>query len=228
MFLPRRRQRRLLLPPGWMALGFTLLLGCLVLLSHERQLILRTVLQVTMPSVKSSVDAPWNNFVYKQPSELNALRPWHDADFVGAPLTDFVTASTIGNAVLAINADTSHVGGVRIRFRQQATYANLVKALDLMNVVNQKKYWLDIRHQPITLYAITAKDLPVKLVGSQPVYLGCCTCPSEEYTEPLTEATFQQVIAKLCQQAWRPSILLLITISVLSFYRLSRLHRAMC
>jgi hypothetical protein len=66
------------------------------------------------------------------------LRPWHDAEFIGAPLTDFLVTATIENAVLAINADTSHIGGVRIRFSQQATYANLIKTLDLMNIFNQK------------------------------------------------------------------------------------------
>ncbi|MGI4736024.1 MAG: hypothetical protein ACRYG7_12685 [Janthinobacterium lividum] len=49
MFLPRRHYRRLLLPPGWVALGFLLLLGCLALLSHRQQLRLENVLQLTMP-----------------------------------------------------------------------------------------------------------------------------------------------------------------------------------
>ena len=57
-------------------------------------------------------------------------------------------------------ADTGHAGGVRIRFLPGATYANLVKVLDIMNYTNQKKYWLDIQHKPVTLYAITEKQLP--------------------------------------------------------------------
>lgn len=35
LFLPRRYYRRLLLPLGWVALGFLLLLGCQALLSHR-------------------------------------------------------------------------------------------------------------------------------------------------------------------------------------------------
>jgi len=33
MYVPRRHYRRLLLPPGWVALRFLLLLGCQVLLA---------------------------------------------------------------------------------------------------------------------------------------------------------------------------------------------------
>jgi hypothetical protein len=232
MFLSRRRQRRLLLPPGWVALGFTLLLGCLVLLSHERQMRLPTVMQLTMPPLKPEESTPWltKTPIYRLVATLDLLRLWHDVDFVGAPLNDFANAEIAKTAMRAMITDSSHEGGVRIRFRQQATYANLIKALDLMNVFNQKKYWLDIRHKPITLYAITEKQLPLKEpCDSREIFM----CGGVFVEKLAPKLTFQQLLnelrqkaSSLSQQNWRPSMLLLALISSLSICRLGNLRRA--
>jgi hypothetical protein len=219
MFLPRRRQRRLLLPPGWVALGFLLLLGCLALLTHERQLRLPNVMQMTMPPLYSSKANSWVVPVYGTVAELNRLRPWHDADFVGAPLNDFVNAEATQIAIRAINADSSHAGGVRIRFQPQATYGNLVDALDVMNIENQKKYWLDIRHQPITLYAVTDKALPPDSVRQQ---MFLCGFRYFEIPTPTEVLSLKQLLESLWQHDWRPSVVLLAVVSSLSIYQLSR------
>jgi len=49
----RRFRRPLLLPPGWVALGFLLLIGCLLLQAHWRQLRLVNVVQLTMPPLRA-------------------------------------------------------------------------------------------------------------------------------------------------------------------------------
>jgi hypothetical protein len=219
MFLPRRRQRRLLLPPGWLALGFLLLLGCLALLTHERQLKQPTVIQLTMPPLKPDKSDIWLTApAYKPVDKLNVLRPWHDTDFVGTPLNDFVNAKATQIAIRAINADSSHAGGVRIRLQQGATYGNLVNALDIMNIENQKKYWLDIRHQPITLYAVTDKALPPDSVHQQ---MFVCGTRDYEIPAPAEVLSLKQLVESLWQHAWRPSVLLLAALSNLSIYRLS-------
>lgn len=126
------------------------------------------------------------------------------------------------NAVKAINVDTAHAGGVRIRFHQQATYNNLIVVLDLMTRLNQKKYWLDTQHNLTTLYAITDEPLPPDSVHQQEFL-----CGNSLYEFPLpTETTsLKQLLASLWQQAWRPSALLLAVISVLNFYYLTRPRR---
>lgn len=233
MFLPRRRQRRLLLPPGWMALGFLLLLGCLALLTHRRQLLLPNVMQMTIPPLQPSKANSWGVPVYGTIAELNRFRPWHDADFMGTPISDFLATETIKIAIRTINADFSHAGGVRIRFQQQATYGNLVDVLDMMNVENQKKYWFDFRHQPFTLYVITDRRLPFKASSNGGEVFSCGGVFIQHFEKPLPEFTFQQLLnelrqaaSTLWQQDWQPSILLLAAISSLSFYRLNCLHRA--
>jgi|GEM_PF-5412373 len=151
--LPHRSYRPLLLPPGWVALGLLLLLGCLALQAHWRQLRLVNVLQITMPPLKADtailtfyrvngvkrdtadynpyIDAGAKNALVK----INRMRPWHTVNFGGQPLADFFNAQVIESTILAISADSGRAGGVRIQFRAGATYANLTKVLDIMNAV---------------------------------------------------------------------------------------------
>lgn len=223
MYVPRRHSRRLLLPPGWVALGFLLLLGCQVLLAHRRQLRLPNVIQLQMPPWKPNKGNNWGVPVYGSKTELNSFRPWRDAEFTGAPVNDFINAASAETAVEAINADTSRAGGVRIRFGRQATYSNLIKVLDMMNYLNQKRYWLDIRHNPTTLYAITNKYVPIK-AGDFPA-LRCLLYDDVLMPSP-PAPTWKELlitgITNLWQQAWRPTTLLFTALIALSFYRLAR------
>ena len=160
MLVPRRVRCRLLLPPGLVALGFLLLLGCQALQPWSGRVKQWNVMQMTIPAFHVDKSASWNTVVYQPPKQLNSFRPWHDAAFEGNKLADFLNAATTESAVRQIIADTNHAGGVRIRFLPGATYANLVKVLDIMNYTNQKKYWLDIHYEPITLYEITTLPTP--------------------------------------------------------------------
>jgi len=222
MLVPRRVRRRLLLPPGWVALGFLLLLGCQALQPWRKELIPYSMMQMTMPALHVDKLAAWNKVVYQAPAQLDTFRTWYTIDFKGQRLSDFFSAAATESAIRKIIADTSHIGGVRIRFLPGATYANLVKALDIMNYTNQKKYWLDIHHQPTTLYAITV--LPTYL-KSVPVF-SCGTMDYIECTMP-KQPGFQQVLAGFWKtlksppgHLWVPVTLLLAVISCLSIWRL--------
>ena len=52
--LPRRHRRRLLLPPGLLALAGLLLLGCLALRPWQERLGRKVVMQLTMPPINES------------------------------------------------------------------------------------------------------------------------------------------------------------------------------
>ena len=220
MYLPRRHSRRLLLPPGWVALGFLLLLGCQALLTHRRQMRLPNVMQLQMLPWKPSKGDTWSVPVYGSKVELNNFRPWRDAEFTGAPINDFANAAFTETAIKAIKADTSQAGGVRIRFGQHAAYSNLIRVLDMMNYLNQKRYWLDIRHNPTTLYAITNKPLP----ASAYVSVFVCGTPNyiESYTIPPVEPVFWQRLMDLWHRDWRPSAMLFAVIVSLSCYQVAR------
>jgi hypothetical protein len=234
--LPRRFRRPLLLPPGWVALGFLLLLGCLVLRTHWRQLRPVNVVQITMPPLK--LDTAMITFyrehrikqgiaeynIYTEAGAKNALvkinrmRPWHTVNFGGQPLADFFNAQVIESTIYAINADLSHAGGVRIRFRAGTTYANLVKVLDIMNYTNQKRYWFDNRQQPTTFYAITNKELPRRL--RQPLLE--CACCNGVIKVPPSPPLWQHFWATYRPLAWRLPWLLLLALEALIIYKRSR------
>ena len=222
MKMPRRVRRCLLLPPGWVALGFLLLLGCQALQPWAGPLTRWNVMQLTMPPLHTTELAPWNEVIYKSADQLNDFRLWHTAELIGSDLPDFLNTATIEAAVKKIIADTAHAGGVRIRFRPGATYSNLVKVLDIMDYTNQKKYWLDIRHYPTTLYAITDQPTYTKL----PLVFSCGTSYLEVYP-PLRKTDFQEILSDfwkklltLVSRPWQATMVWLAIIGTLSLGRL--------
>jgi hypothetical protein len=229
MYAFRRHSRRLLLPPGWVALGFLLLLGCQALLAHRRQVQQYGVMQLMMPAIKQ--DTAMARFItkdydmpYRLLSELDAARKWHTVDYWGRFLTDADNARYIKAAVQLIKADSAHDGGVRIRLHEHATYANLVEVLGIMNICKQPRYFLDIRHQPTTLYAITNKYVPVKT--SNYSLVGGCVLYDDVFIPTPPVPTWEQILSRdissLWQKAWRLPTSLFIVLIALSFYRLAR------
>lgn len=231
---PQRFRRPLLLQPGWLALGCLLLLGTLLLQKHWQQLRLVNALQITMPPLKANASliafyrernrgrntADYNP--YTDVGDKNALakidrmRPWHTIDFGGQPLADFFNAQAIESIVRLIIADSGHASGVRIRFRANTTYANLVRVLDIINYTGQKKYWLDNRLRPATLYAITDKVMP-KDSSQLPDFI----CGFRYQAQILPSPLFgQRFLAEYWLPGWRLPWLLLLALGVLSVRKL--------
>lgn len=232
MYVPRRHSRRLLLPSGWVALGFLLLLGCQVLLAHRRQMSVYYKLELTMPiPEKMAAKYPAYDGIQQFSnllSHINRETQWGRVDFNAKKLNDFISDAMTTNAVQAVRADTAYARGVRIYFRPGTTHGNLVSVLDLMNRLGCQIYWLDIEHSPTVFYVVNKKAFkPVKQEGeavSQSA-LGYCVRP-EKYETPIPIPTFWQIIhqdfAGFWQQPWRPIALLIVALVVLSIYRLAR------
>ncbi len=152
------------------------------------------------------------------------MRPWHNVEFRGNYVHDFLSAAATEETVRYIVADTSHAGGVRVRFLSGATYANFVKILDIMSYTREKKYWLDIRRYPVTLYAIT--DRVEKIAPS----FSCGTRSLEARLRPGSGrvglqawlVNFRECLLSLLNQPWQVSTLLLAILSALSLRRLIR------
>jgi len=168
MHVPRRHSRRLLLPPGWVALGFLLLLGCQVLLAHRRQLQLYSVMQLNMPLLEKLAEEKRkkggpDSYIFSKPlANIKTTTHWRNASFIVKPRRDSVNEAIIKSAVLAIQADEDHARGVRIRFGRGATYSSLMNLLDMMLRLNQPMYWLDIEHRPTTFYIVNGKAVKAK------------------------------------------------------------------
>lgn len=231
MVVPRRVRRRLLLPPGWVALGFLLPLGCQALQPWASQLKQWHVLQITMPALQPDTSftnfykrakIPYHDYACESPDSLAKLRSWHDAEFCGTNLTDFLNAAATESAVRGIMADSSHAGGVRVRFWPGATYANLIRVLDVMSYTGQRKYWLDIRNYPTTLYAITDEPASVK----PPLMFSCGTSCMPIYPMPKKvgiqeiASEFWKELTTLTSQPWQAVTWWLAIISSLSLWNL--------
>ncbi|RZJ90093.1 MAG: hypothetical protein EOO60_09330 [Hymenobacter sp.] len=234
MLVLRRVRRRLLLPPGWVALGFLLLLGCQALRPWQGQLRQWTMIQLTMPPLTISSFAGEKPGLYARVTnqsrwQLNRFRPWYDIKFKGQALPDSQSAAATEAAIRKIIADTKYAGGVRVRFLPGATYANLVRVLDIMKYTGQRKYWLDTRYQPVTLYAITDNvSVTAKTAAVRLTVIGCLLCGDVLRSSPTPIAhqsrqllaDFWQEIVGLLERVWRQPLLLLLVISGLSLWRL--------
>jgi len=172
MYAPRRHTRRLLLPPGWVALGFLLLLGCQALLAHRRQLRQERILPLLMPMSKQDTTGlsahrrakiPFLDFSYaghRSKAELDTAIHWCNFSLTGVRSADSTTAQRIFATIKTMQVDTLHARGIRVRFHRNAAYANLVQILDMMNEANQKVFWFDIQQRPAVFYILTRKHSP--------------------------------------------------------------------
>ena len=154
-YLPRRHRRRLLLPPGLLALAGLLLLGCLALRPWQERLTRPTVIDFTMPVQhgRSGID---NVF---EPKELTKFNDWYDTYFDGSPSGDARHALGILHRAAAMQASPQRDQRLRVQLGRHATYAELVFLLNTMHRFNIKKYVLDINHGPTVFYAFTVTPL---------------------------------------------------------------------
>jgi hypothetical protein len=230
MHAPRRHARRLLLPPGWVTLGFLLLLGCQALLAHRRQLLQERVLSLVMPFYSEkqakkyeTSEEHYDIGAYKPLSSLLSAPHWRISNLTGKPLNDFFAIATIETAVQALKNDTSSTG-IHVCFTTGATYGNLVQLLNVMQRQEDEKYWLDIHGITPILYSVgkAIKSKPIIIIKkSTPVSYEQDFCGTRDYqiippVAPVKINLLEQLTF------WRPALLLLILLSTLSIYRLAR------
>jgi hypothetical protein len=179
MLVPRRVRRQLtyrnMLPSGWLAGWFLLVIFfCKGLFPIPPELPETGIqwpvpiggscdggmLQLTLfPLNPDSATQRKSGMLFKTPTQLDTARPWHEVEFTGQSIPDFIAFENVIQFVKAIQADTGCEGGVCIRFQQHATFSSLVASLDVMGTFNQKRYWLDSKHEPLILYVITNKPV---------------------------------------------------------------------
>ncbi len=170
----RRFPLRLVLPSVWFALWFLLTLWFSLTLFPEPVPQPKSEIQWQLPfgsscsggmillymcPLKPSLaERERVAIMYKPRHELDTLRQWHDIDFIGVPLADFINLQGTIETIKLQQVSANKSLGVRIRFHQRATYTSLLGVLDVMGIFNQKMYWLDVQHQPMTLYAVDYGD----------------------------------------------------------------------
>jgi hypothetical protein len=237
-YIPRRFRRPLLFPPGLLALAWLLCLGCVVLPRMpglQPQYVLTTVLpaynQCNLPPSEFEVDhrtPPW--CLSKQ--ELESFRQWQTIDLLVTQWSDYFNYQLANIIVQGYKASPNQDAGLRIRLSDKAIHAQVVGLLDWVSSTNHKKYWLDIQHTPVTLYAITNRpSLQAKPKLAAPLGLFSCTdgfiqtVPSVVNTDLLSRLNEMLLSSPLLSPAGRNSLLLLLLLGLFSAWRLRQQWR---
>ncbi|MFC7669658.1 hypothetical protein ACFQT0_21525 [Hymenobacter humi] len=188
LYLPRRHRRKLLFPPGLLALAGLLWLGSVEIEPWREQLKPRYAIRMTMP-IRPRIDAmsgPTILWMAPNPDSLLRRDMWREGTLTGNSKLDGRQQQKITEHLRAILSDTLHDGGLRVRLEQTSRYANLIFLFDLMMRQNVKKgYWLDITRSPTTFYVITKAHKPPD--PSLTVLPNCCGLGDDvgHYTPPL-------------------------------------------
>ncbi|MBO0359968.1 hypothetical protein J0X19_18555 [Hymenobacter sp. BT186] len=247
LYLPRRHRRPLLFPPGLLALAWLLWLGCATL--PQMQEPQQGVFQLTVdfkPFRDEMKPLPIQGaFVipasYMSPLELATLRPWKNISFTGNLWSDYFSYQQVAAATLELKDNNYEDSGVRVFFNTPAHYRSLVYTLDKFNtadtLANRVHYWLDIRHQPTTIYAITSKPVERYPWHNYTAPLWNCIVDNNSISASTSDwhGRFQEWIhslsdfttyAPLFYPDWRNTTLLLLLLALLSVIRLYRQYRA--
>ena len=239
--LPRRHRRRLLLPPGLLALAALLWLGCLALRPWRQALKTNYVIELNMPPRPVS-DTVWqysgarmvsrHQLLY---SQVKSMRQWQDVILNGNSMHDVASVNEAERAIQKMQADTLHAGGVRILIKQGARYKSLVKMLGLIQQIGVKHNLFDIYHGTDKLYAYTnAYRSPL---ADDEWHRGeCLFCNDVIPYRPTTPlwARFSNWVTNLwhlmwlqplAQPQWRASLMLLAAMAALSGWRIVRTWR---
>ena len=106
LHLPRRHRRKLLFPPGLLALAGLLWLGCVAVRSWQEQLKPRYVIRFTMPTrPPANWPQPTIRWVIPSPDTLLKQGSWHEATLTGNDANDSFQQQHIIEELRAIIAD---------------------------------------------------------------------------------------------------------------------------
>ncbi|SDY32411.1 hypothetical protein [Hymenobacter psychrophilus] len=233
--LPRRYRRPLLLPPGLLALAWLLWLGC-VALPQVRGMRVQHVMEITFPPLRPNSIILADHAVegtslpYSSPAIIAAFRPWQTLAVTGNLFEDYFALRNVQAVFRHLGADPNYNRGLQVRIGQEASYSSLIQLLDWCNMYDMKRYWVDIRHEPTTLYTFTSKpdpnykEIPDWVCGVSGGYLPPVLHKPfwVQFDDFITAFWKFGWFAPLLSPDWRNSTLLLLLLGAVSAYRLGR------
>ena len=237
-YLPRRHRRRLLLPPGLVALAGLLLLGCLALRPWQELAKVHGVIQLTVPIYEAHPHLPTIRFLVPNPDTMCERRFRYQALLNGNATHDQRQYRRIVAAIRAITSDNKHNGLVCVQLASTARYENMVAMLDLVKRMNLHQHWFDFTRKPTSFYIFSSQE--IISTNEQPGFKhmsGCLLYPP--YTPapvpplPLLYRFNQAVIAlwtfhwlaPLKHPSWRIPLVLLALLSIMNLWRLWALRK---
>ena len=231
--LPRRHRRHLLFPPGLLALAGLLWLGCGAMRPWQEHLTPRYYVSLSTPPIPvSDTILPamrifsgylTKPFLY---SQLYSLYTWQDVVFNGDAAHDSSALSLISQSIQRMRVDTIPNGGIRIRVSPPSKYKELIRLLDLMTSVDQKKYLIDFYHGPLTVYVLVdsytpPSDASATATPISPGFLCGTNLATPQVQQHDLGISTRNILFQ--QPEWQASLWLLAAIAAISSWRLFQL-----
>jgi hypothetical protein len=197
-----------------LALAWLLWLGCVALPRMRGMEPRQVFMQFTAMPLHGDVFG-FSPPVYSSEQQLEEFRSWQTITFTGNLWADYFSYKQARLAATRLQEDYDHKTGLRIAFHSGSVYKSFVFAISTLSEEGITKWWLDIQHQPTTLYAFTMS--PKSFEGF--------LCGTNAYITRIPEPTVPLTAAALFQPDWRNSTLLLLLLAALSAIRLYRQQR---
>jgi len=178
--LPYRRfPLHRMLPSWWMASWFLLLwIFCASLFPefeiqsssgiqwpiHEGGLCTGGILELHTPPLKPALATAqfMQGLPYLSLNEADKARRWQAVSFTGNGISDFVSLDNTLQCLQCLDGGSGQEAGIRIRFGPQVSYACFMEVLSMLWAWGDHTYyWLDVRHNPTTIYVILRPPEPV-------------------------------------------------------------------
>ncbi|QIX62835.1 hypothetical protein HER32_17305 [Hymenobacter sp. BT18] len=158
LYLPRRHRRRLFFPPGLLALAWLLWLGCV---EWRNSLITRpyfNVLPSTFPSLYGSdfTVPKYAPPTYLSEYQLAYFKSWQTVIITGNLWNEFFEVHRTKNIISQLSDKNNK--GLIVHFERKAKYSSFIHVIDYLQQ-NSCSYWIDIRHDPTTIYAFKHRRL---------------------------------------------------------------------
>lgn len=151
-YLPRRHRRKLLFPPGLLALAGLLWLGCLALSGNPR-LKRYSVLQLTVPMLHKPSDKDDSRYWFT-PQTLDSMRQWQTFRLTGLSFADTIAIRHILRSLSGLHSAADSTG-VKIVFGESSKYADFICLLNGAERFRIHKYAFETRVKLPVLYFLS-------------------------------------------------------------------------
>ena len=178
--LPYRRfPLRRILPSWWIAAWFSMVWGFCISLFPEYEirsssgiqwpineggLCTGGIIELNLPQLRAT---PANaRFAWGLPylplSVVSKARRWQTVSFTGDGINDFASLDITRQYLQCLDGSSDRRAAIRIQFGPEASYACFMEVLSTLWVWGKYKYyWLDVRHNPMTIYVILRSPAPI-------------------------------------------------------------------
>jgi hypothetical protein len=156
LYIPRRHRRKLLLPPGLLALAFLLLVGCGILKAQAR---IRSyaVLQLTTPNLCGQLNSVLKTVCISPANELEQENRFCTISFTGNSVNDDSNMRFLQHQLYIRHTTADSVAfekGLAIRFHDKSRYASFISVLDTL--AQTKRKWFFHTYAPVsTIYVLS-------------------------------------------------------------------------